>query len=216
MIKSLIYKNLYKLLNIYSQECKNNCFGSFINIAGYYLLINIDYNRYFDEIQIKKPEEIIDGFYVPNDQDEIILLNNNKLNIIDIIYILPYIYKEQPNYILIEYINTYLKNINDCKNDSNNLDLYLKFYLHYLKIGKMIEDCKDYLDLDNTWYFDYFVSFCKDFNAYTHKVNEDCIESCKIIKMPSNYSVYTHYTGEIFDIKKYQHCGIYKFFKNKM
>jgi len=188
--KFYINLNLYYLLKIYSESCTENCFGSFLNIGGYELLTKIDYNQYFDDIGIciKDPEYIIDGIYVPNDQDEIILLNNDKLQIKDIVYITPYTYKDKSKEEIINYITKYIRLQNNFKTNITNTKLFINFFQHYLQLIK-INDINSYrsytkindnadeninlgikliknITLYNSWYFDYFSIYYTFANPY--------------------------------------------------
>ena len=188
--KFYINLNLYYLLKIYSESCTKNCFGSFLNIGGYELLTKIDYNQYFDDIGIKDPGYIIDGIYVPNDQDEIILLNNDKLQIKDIIYITPYTYKDKSNEEKINYIREYIRLQNNFKTNITNTELFINFFQHYLQLIKINDmnhsSSKSYtkinknkdeniniginliknITLYNSWYFDYFSTYYTFANPY--------------------------------------------------
>ena len=151
-----------------------------MNIPGYYLLQIIDYNNYFKDIKIIDSDIIIEGFYIPNDQDEIILFNNCNLTYKEIIYIVPFFLnniseeeRERKSRIK-EYINRYIELATNLKSQIPCPELYTDFYEHYIKLGKKIdiEDNTD-LTLENSWYFDYFTSYCTEFHAYT-QITSNC------------------------------------------
>jgi len=207
IIKSIIKKNLFNVLLEYSNECTRRCFRSFMNIPGYYLLQIIDYNNYFKDIKIIESDVIIEGFYIPNDQDEIILFNNCNLTYKEIIYIVPFflinICEVERESRIKEYINRYIELATDLKSQIQCSELYTNFYEHYIKLGKKgdIEDNTD-LTLENSWYFDYFKSYCTEFDAYTH-ITDNCpinrdgkyeekYEICKI-KQYSDKNFYDYY-----------------------
>jgi hypothetical protein len=212
-----IKKYLYFILNTYTMKCSQNCFMSFLNISGYELLTKIDYNSYFDEIGIKEPCQIIDGFYAPNDQDEIILLNNDKLQFNNIIYIVPFSLKDKDNNEIITYIEDYIHLTNEIKinqNNENKLEYYKNFYLHFLKLGKNIEDTEEFLTFENSWTFDYFSTHCDYFNSHTHEMNSDCKRECKY-KIYSNKFIYDNL--KIQEIKKNsEYVEDYEYIENEL
>jgi len=182
IIKDIIIKKIiYNILKIYSELCTSNCFRSFINIPGYYLLTCISYNDYFNEIGVKDSCDEIIGLYIPNDQDEIILFNNEILQINDIIYIIPFslLNNYTDNYDDIKmYISKYIELANNLIiTDIDNETYIEKFELfenHIIKLGgKIFINDGELLNLANSWYFDYFATYCTNFNSRTHELT-DC------------------------------------------
>jgi len=207
--KYYLNQNLLNILEIYAKKCSKQCFRSFFNICGYELLTKIDYNEYFNEIGIKDSENIIDGLYVPNDQDEIILLNNNKLIIKDLLYIVPYSYLEQDDTNIHEYIREYFRLKSELNQNITNIDIkyFFNFYTHFLELGKSLNDSNT-LTLLNSWFFDYYSTYCNNFNPYTHEVNGDCNERCKML-IPTDHFVYKDLTQR--ELKwSFPGCGVIK------
>ena len=180
-------------LEEYKNVCDEGCFGSYYNIIGYYLLSCINFNLYFREINIINSSTTITGIYVPNDQNEIIFLNNDNLLLDDIIYGVPYYFK---NYILNnskyhlqckikEYITKYaylIKEYNKIEDNTlkeefikTNLLQHL-FQLIIIKNNtlKYIEFNKSNFDehkQNNIWFFDFLTSNCTDIYPNTYNTN---------------------------------------------
>ena len=208
IVKYYLNQNLLTILERYAKKCAKECFRSFLNISGYELLTKIDYNAYFNEIGIKDPENIIDGFYVPNDQDEIILLNNNKIEIRDILYIVPYSYLKENDEQIIKYITEYLRLKSLIKKSYSKDNPFLNFYGHYLKLGKNLDDLTNLLTLENSWFFDYYSTYCNNFNPYTHEIDSGCDEICKML-IPTDRFVYKDLTNTEL-VWSYKNCGSIK------
>jgi hypothetical protein len=90
----------------YKKLCNSSCFMGWVDTIGYYLLSNIDYNNYFKSIGICY--ENVEGFYIEQDQDSIILLNTDNIEIIDKYFVLPYFYKNKSYQEQKNFINKYL------------------------------------------------------------------------------------------------------------
>ena len=97
-----------------------------INSFGYTILSYIDYNKYFRTINLGNYIEDFDnnydfdGIYVKEDQNEIILLRNEKnnislLSIIDTLYLLPYTMKNSPPSDKQKYIEDYKEYVTQYK-----------------------------------------------------------------------------------------------------
>ena len=102
-----INTNITELLTIYNKVCRS-CFKSWYNTPGYYLLSEIDYNRYFKEIGLIKETEHIDGIYVEVDQDEIVLFDTSLVKKEDTLFILPYSLMDIPLIEKQEFIKKYI------------------------------------------------------------------------------------------------------------
>ncbi len=170
------------LFDLYLSKCQEECFGGWANTPGYYILSSINYNSYLKEIM----EEVIgtnqlDGIYVENDQDEIILFNNDKFEPVNKIqYVLPYSYKEKPD----EEIKCFIRKYDDA------CGLYMsKDSIENRQIGKrnLIELFKlfNQINGEQKWNFDWFKVFCKNYNPYENinkdtceLINEDDKEKC--------------------------------------
>lgn len=138
-------------VNGYKRGCKNGCFMGWANIPGYYLLSCIDYNKYFQEIGIITQD--IDGIYVEQDQDEIILFDPSLLELRDTYYIFPYTYK--------------LKNIEDKK---KFMEQYINFSTEYkqTKIHNpyFLELLNKYTFIDDSekWGFNWYKTECDHYD----------------------------------------------------
>jgi hypothetical protein len=173
IINEINFDELYdKFFYKYLQDCEVKCFTGWSNTPGYYLLSNIDYNKYLREIipNIMKDIEI-DGIYVERDQDEIILFNNSKINDeVGINYILPYYFYENKDiekakqYIL-DYdkkSKRYLDNKDDKQTQQELINKYKQFsYINESGIS--------------IWNFDWFFTFCEKFNPVNFVPN---VENC--------------------------------------
>lgn len=143
------YFNFY--MDGYKRGCKNSCFMGWANIPGYYLLSCIDYNKYLQEIGITTQD--IDGIYVEQDQDEIILFDSSLLELRDTYYIFPYTYK--------------LKSIEDTK---KFMEQYINFSTEY-KLTKIrnplfleLLDKYTFIDDSEKWGFNWYMTECDHYD----------------------------------------------------
>jgi len=170
VIDIIVNKIIYNILKYYTEICVERCFRGYIDTPGYYLLQSIRYNDYFNEIGIKEISDEIIGLYVPNDQDEIILFNNDQLNINDIIYVVPFSLEDKDDTIIKDYIKNYIIFATNLKNSLENS--YEIFARHFIKLAGKINIDDTRLTVYNSWYFDHNGSYCKNFDAYTHEMTE--------------------------------------------
>ena len=150
--KSLITtKNMCELFNSnvngYKRGCKNGCFMGWTNIPGYYLLSCIDYNKYFQEIGVTTQD--IDGIYVEQDQDEIILFDPSLLELRDTYYIFPYTYKSAS----IEDKKNFMEQYINFSTQYNQTKLRNPLFLHLLDKYTFIDDFEK-------WGFDWYKTEC--------------------------------------------------------
>jgi hypothetical protein len=151
------------------------------NTPGYYLLSQIDYNSYFQEILPKIMYNIvIDGIYVERDQNEIILFNTDKLNKeYTVNYILPFKFydmtqKEEANIerareFILDYdrkCNAFRTDIEIEENQTQLIDKYKEF--SYISEDK-----------SKQWQFDWFFTFCENYDPYTELVPNEL--NCKTL-----------------------------------
>jgi hypothetical protein len=197
--------------------CQEQCFGGWANTPGYYILSKIDYNAYLKEILPDIVTEDIDGIYVARDQDEIILFNNDKLDTnYNIKYILPYTYinksTDDIKKFILEFIEKYNKiprNVKDL-NGSSELTDFKNIYIEFNKINN-----------ETKWNFDWFQSFCKEYDPYD---NPKCIDElpvptptdCTEKAMIKSYPLNPDYLGLIdWDMDQYN-CGYNNFYSSKV
>ena len=188
---------ILELIKEYKIICNNTCFGSYHNIFGYYLLSCIDFNSYFKEINIIDQSTTISGIFVPNDQNEIIFLNNNNLLLYDIIYCIPYYFKE---YFLNnskkllqckikEYITKYAHLITKYNNIRDYYDEFSRTYSkdnfihtnllqHLFQLIIINNNTSEYIKFNiptfdehkqnNIWFFDFLTSNCTEIYPNTY------------------------------------------------
>jgi hypothetical protein len=158
------------LFNIYNKKCENECFGGWANTPGYYIISSIDYNAYLREIMPDiMNDNTVDGIYVENDQNEIILFNNNKFNSeYSKQYILPFSFKDKNKEEITSFITNY---ISAC-------DLYLSDKTNQENKDNLSSIFKQFNHIDDVhkWNFDWFKVFCKDFDPYTNINPETCTQ----------------------------------------
>ena len=138
-------------MNGYKHGCKRSCFMGWANIPGYYLLSCIDYNKYFQEIGVTTQD--IDGIYVEQDQDEIILFDPSLLELHDTYYIFPYTYK--------------FKSIEDNKNFMkkyiNFSTEYKKYKFHNPSFLKLLDEYT-FIDGIEKWGFNWYKTECDHYD----------------------------------------------------
>jgi hypothetical protein len=164
-----IYLNsiILDLLINYCKLCKESCFATFNNIIGYYLLSQIDYNAYLRECKIIESDVTIDGIYVKEDQNEIIIFNNTKLEYSNIYYIAPY-----------SMINSSTTEIKEYIKNNINIDPSSSKYRTHINLLLMINKPNLWdFNKSNLWNFNWFGTPCKGFNPYTHEMT-DCRVGC--------------------------------------
>jgi hypothetical protein len=157
------------LFDKYIDLCKSGCFGGWVNTPGYYLLSNIDYNLYFNNIleDIIPYDSKIDGIYVERDQDEIILFNNTNLSDISIPnFILPFYINTEDK--AKEFINNYDKVVLEFLDDKNNEDKQ-KAIINLFKKFNHIDESGI-----NKWNFDWFKTYCENYNPYKEVDISNC------------------------------------------
>jgi hypothetical protein len=92
------FKYIKFYIDSYKSHCKFKCFTGWTDTPGYYLLKSIGYNKYFKKIGLIPDDITIDGIYVEQDQDEIILFNTTIIESLNepnnILYIFPYMLKD--------------------------------------------------------------------------------------------------------------------------
>jgi hypothetical protein len=159
------------LFDEYVRSCEQQCFRGWSNTPGYYILSNIDYNKYLKEVT--GIEVDFDGIFVERDQDEIILFNNSKLD-----------EKYNKNYILPYYFYNPDRSLDDAKEFIMDYDEKCEAFLadtkhkNVLAQLNLLEKFKkfSYINSEGTklWKFDWFSTFCEKFNPYTElNVNEE-------------------------------------------
>jgi hypothetical protein len=153
------------IFDIYINNCKSGCFAGWSNTPGYYLLSNINYDAYFKSIfyDIINEDMTVDGIYVENDQNEIILFNNTDMyDTPKINFILPFYIEtiEDAKSFIINYDKTveeFLKNNEESKADNNKqiavINLLKKFN-HIDELGT------------KKWNFDWFKTYCENYDPY--------------------------------------------------
>ena len=155
----------------YLEVCEGYCFGAWGNTPGYYLLTKIDYNKYLKQIlpNITNTIDNIDGIYVDRDQDEIILFNNANINkIYSIHYILPYFYKDKSLQEIKQFIINFIDKSTIYLKDNTNLENNQQL-LEILSAFNFIDSAKK-----EKWNFDWFRTFCKDFDPYKEIDENNC------------------------------------------
>jgi hypothetical protein len=157
---NVIKENITNILTQYINACKRSCFMGWTDTPGLLLLSGIDYHNYFKEIKIIDADVNIDGFYIPQDQDELILFNTELVDRVDSLYILPYSFIDKKKEDKIEFIQNYMK----FKDEYNKNNLNLQF-LNIIKEFNIFDK--------NTWNFNWYRSGCKDFNPLTN-IEETC------------------------------------------
>lgn len=150
-----------KMMKKYKKDCNKKCFGGWLNVPGYYLLSVIDYKEYLKEIGLTHDD--IDGFYVENDQDEIILLDTNLIRQVDVYYVFPYRKISLPLSDKIEYIENYNYWKKEYNDDSKEPQTFVNFVTEY----STIQD--DY----HEWGFGWYSTSCEKYNPY-EPISEDC------------------------------------------
>lgn len=166
-LKSInILKNKYESIHDYNEEtiqdiitayklrCEVECFGGWTNTPGYYLLSKINYNDYLKELGILKLYEKIDGLYIENDQDEIVMFNLEKIKQKKINFILPYSLHLGPIDVHEKFIERYIYNLKN-RTVLDNYNNILKQIFFFNIISRGVE-----------WNFDYFQTPCFKYNPY--------------------------------------------------
>ena len=155
-----IERNIIAILTQYTEKCTENCFMGWVDTPGLHLLSGINYNEYFKEIKLIKMDENIDGIYVAEDQDELILFNSSAVVREDSLYILPYsfFYKsiEEKKQFIMKHME-YLRIFNNNNSDTRLYNLIKEFNLFDSK----------------TWNFTWYRTQCANFNPL-----ENIVENC--------------------------------------
>lgn len=150
-----------KIMKIYKIDCSNGCFRGWVNVAGYYLLSMIDYKKYLKEIGLTHDD--IDGFYVENDQDEIILFDTKLINKVEVYYVFPYKKCDLLVRDKVDYIKDYIYWKNEYNDNSSEYQFFIEFIIDYNTI----------LDESNKWEFNWYNTSCEKYNPY-EPISEDC------------------------------------------
>ncbi len=218
------------LFDLYLSKCSNECFAGWANTPGYYILSSINYNSYLKEIM----EDVIgsnqlDGIYVENDQDEIILFNNDKFESVNKIqYVLPYSYKEKTD----EEIKSFIKKYDDAcilymsKDSIENRQIGKRNLIELFKLFNQIND-------EQKWNFDWFQVYCKNYNPYEN-TNEDTCElkgkvvdevdevdkvgkvKCYKLKCSKRFPINFDALRVDFDMDQFECNDIYSFLNSKL
>ena len=215
--KEIVESNFEDLYNTYFDNyystCSYQCFRGWANTPGYYLLSNIDYNKYLKSII---PEIIgdkkIDGIYVERDQNEIILFNTDKLSDkFTINYILPYIFyqeKEKKIDLAKDFILDYDTKCKEFLEEPDNKEKQGKLYEKFKEFG-YINGNEENKEL---WNFDWFFTYCENYDPYKNieidekncktlfaremNKNENCIK--RYITNPTYLGISEEDTGYVF------------------
>ena len=197
-------ENYNKLFDKYIEKCKLSCWGGWANTPGYYLLSSIDYNSYLKQIlpDIIPREMTLDGIYVDRDQDEIILLNMDKINPEPSIqYIIPYFLINKPIEDIRDFVNNYLrvtdeflKNPTDVTKQTRLFELFKRFnYINEAGTHK--------------WNFTWFTSFCKNYNPYNSRKTIERAECGVAPELPDlclkRYPIDHSEIGQVEDYEQY-------------
>ena len=172
--------NFYKFhITGYRIGCEISCFGGWADTPGYYLLSCIDYNAYFKELKIIDYD--IEGIYIEQDQDEIILFNLTNITSYNapnnIYYIFPYMLKDLSFVEKKNFIKKYICYSCDYKKTKKLSPSFISMLNNYKNINK-----------DDKWNFSWYKTKCSLYDPYTEiyddkkPVNEKgCaeFESCK-------------------------------------
>ncbi|CAH6420009.1 Hypothetical protein HVR_LOCUS1059 [uncultured virus] len=152
-------KPLVKIIEIYLTRCLDSCFGGWTNTPGYFLLQSIDYNRYLTEIGIITPGTQIDGLYISQDQDEIVLFGtiNSLIQYLFRSYMLPYKYISENLTVAAQFIENYIRNIGDYKRSrlGDNLVDIAQISQEYNMVN------------DKEWNFSWFLTDVTNYDPYS-------------------------------------------------
>jgi hypothetical protein len=141
-------------MNGYKSGCEISCFMGWANVPGYYLLSCINYNEYFKEIGICAQEtNTIDGIYVEQDQDEIILFDSSLLELRDTYYVFPYIYKLSSIEDKKKFMEKYIEFSAEYRKTKIRDDLFLKLIAEY-----------PFINETEKWGFNWFKTECDNFD----------------------------------------------------
>jgi len=189
------------LIDKYLKNCKEGCFGGWVNTPGYYLLSKINYNNYFRE-NLGVETDVI-GLYIESDQDEIVLFDNSNIGLESINYILPYSYINADITDVKSFISNYVAGYKEWSGVLNSIynDNNIKMFKDFIKIISQY----NYIDIDNQipWGFNWYKTACnpydplKDINKQDNRLN-----TCAL-RQPI-YSDYPEYDWSLFD--NYSKC----------
>ncbi len=154
-----------QIINQYRYKCEDECFGGWANTPGYYLLSSIDYNEYFRELEIIKQYDTIDGLYIENDQDEIVMFNLENIIKTQVNFILPYQLRNFSNEVHVNFIERYIDNFKN-----NQIDDLLEQMYQFNIVYNEVE-----------WDFNYFHTPCFNYDPYI-SIETNCAKDmqCKV------------------------------------